>query len=359
MNRNLKCARRLVLLTFLFMTGCGAAGPTSPVASSSAVATASVAAPASVKPAPASLSVGASGKLDTLTVGLLPPDAYYWAEYADQAQGYSKRLGLDVKYVQLGTPATAAQALIGGSVDVATGSADAFINAIEQGAGITMVGQYIGNPALGVVVQPEIKTWADVKGGTIAVSSATDGAANVFRLMAKQQGLVAQKDYSFLPVGTTPARYAALKANQTKGAIMTEALTIQAVNDGYRLLARSDLPHYAFIMMVVSKGWGGAHRDLVTRRLSALSQAVDWVYDAKNKDAAIDLVTKNVQVSADIASKTYRDYVEQGQGQILTKKAQVDVEGLKNNGDVLKELGLVSTVDTARWTDPSYSAAVK
>jgi ABC-type nitrate/sulfonate/bicarbonate transport system substrate-binding protein len=74
-----------------------------------------------------------------------------------QFSGYSKQKGkscLDVENIQLSRPSEAVQALIGGSINFAWASADAFINAIEAGGNVAIIGQAIGNPAFSVVVQP-------------------------------------------------------------------------------------------------------------------------------------------------------------------------------------------------------------
>jgi ABC-type nitrate/sulfonate/bicarbonate transport system substrate-binding protein len=327
-------------------------------ASASAKPAASAAASASAKPAAsAAAKPAASGAGDIIRDGTLAPDAFEWTDYVADKEGFYKGQNLNIQNTQLGTPATAAQALVGGSLDIASASADAYITAMEQGADIELVGQKIGNPSFSVIGQPDIKTWDQLKGGTIAVSGPTDGAANVFRLMARQHGMEAQKDYSFAPVGTTPARYAALKAKQVKGAIMTEALTIQAVGDGFSLIERSNLPHYTFIVAAVGRPWAQSHRDQLVRYLKAQSQAADWLYNPANKQAAVALLASTVKISNDVATKTYEDYIEKGQGQIVTKGAKIDLEGLKNMGDVLQSLGLIKQVDVSKWADNSYADA--
>jgi ABC-type nitrate/sulfonate/bicarbonate transport system substrate-binding protein len=320
----------------------------------SAAASAAPAASASADAKP--VAVGAPGG-DLIREGLLAPDAFQWAHYVADKEGMYTGQNLNVQVTQLGTPATAAQALVGGSIDVAVASADAYIVAMEQGADLTLVGQDIGNPSFTVVAQPEIKSWDGLKGGTIAVSGATDGAANVFRVMARQHGMEAQKDYSFVPVGTTPARYAALKAKQVKGAIMTEALTIQALADGFSFVERSNLPHYTFIVAAVHKPWAQSHGALLTRYLKAQAQAVDWMYNSANKQATIDLLANTVKISNDVATKTYEDYIVNGQAQIVTKGGKIDLDGLKNMGDVLQSIGLIKSVDVNKWADNSYAEA--
>lgn len=360
-----------ILLTLaLALGGCGgaAAPAASAPGSSPGTAAASSAAPAPVSASGAakpngsgSVAAAASGsgapQGDTIREGVLAPDAFEWTDYVAEKEGFYAGQKLNVVDTKLGTPATAAQALVGGSIDIASASADAYITAIEHGADLVLVGQKIGNPSFAVIGQPDLKTWEQLKGATIAVSGATDGAANVFRLMARQHGMEAQKDYSFVPVGTTPARYAALKAKQVKGAIMTEALTIQALADGFSLIDRSNLPHYTFIVEAVHRPWAQSHRDLLVRYLKAQAQAADWLYQPSNKPAASSLLASTVKLRNEVATKTYEDYVEKGQGQIVTRGAKIDLEGLKNMGDVLQSLGLIKQVNIEKWADNSYAQA--
>ncbi len=314
---------------------------------------------ASVFAAPTPLAV-AQGKPATVTVGLLPPFPFYWASYVATEAGLFKEQGLSVEEIQLSRPSEAVQALVGGSVNFAQVSADAFINAVEAGAKIAIIGQMAGDPAFSVVVQPDYKSWSDLKGKTVAVSAPKDGAAVVFRLMAKANGLK-DGDYTFLSVGTTPNRYAALKNRSADAAILGQPLDFVAVEEGFRLLGRSDavLPRYAFIMIGTNTAWAQAHRDDVTRYLRALDRATDWLYNPANKTAAIDLMTKRMRtIKRDAIAKIYAMYFEEAAGKIITKGARADLEGLRAYGQAMKDLDILKgPVDPARWTDLSYQQA--
>lgn len=296
-----------------------------------------------------------------ITVGLLPPFPFYWSSYVAVEKGFFRAQGLGVETIQLTRPSEAVQALVGGSVHFAQVSADSFINAIDAGARIVIIGQTIGNPAFSVVVQPEYKTWNDLKGRTVAVSAPKEAAAIVFRLMARANGLK-EGDYTFISVGTTPNRYAALKSRAVDVGVLGQPHDFQAVSEGFRLLARSDaiLPRYAFIMVGTNTAWAQTHRDVVIRYLRALDQAIAWLYNPANKSAAIDVLTKAMRrMSRDIIGKIYTIYVEEGAGKIVPYGAKVDLEGLRIFGEKLKELNILKgNVDPARWTDLSYLEAV-
>jgi NitT/TauT family transport system substrate-binding protein len=339
------------------------------VAASASAATAKPAASggasASAKPvasagAGASANPAASG-LTKITYGVAGVSAFSWPHFAAVQTGAFQKQGIQLEEVATGTPATAAKALVGNSLDVAEGAVDAFAAAIEEGAQVSMVSQKIGNPAFSVITQPDIKTWDQVKGAKVAVSSPTEAAAIVFNVLAKKHGLAAQKDYSFQGVGITPARYAALQSKQVQVAIMNQPVDFQAIADGFNQLERSDLTldHYAFIVEVVSKAWAQSHKDLLTRFLTAEVAGVNWLYDPANKQAAIDLLVNKTKVAPDAASKTYDVYVGTN-GKVVSKGAKFDMEGIRAYADAIAESGtLMGPLDPAKWIDDSYINAVK
>jgi len=310
--------------------------------------------------AAAPVPTAAQGK--PITVGLLPPFPFYWATYVAEEHGFFKEQGLSVETIQLSRPSEAVQALVGGSLNFTQVSADAYINAIEAGAKISIVGQTIGDPSFSVVVQPEYKSWSDIKGKSVAISAPKDGAAIVFRLMAKANGLGGD-DFNFLPVGTTPNRYAALKNRSADVAIMLPPFDFVAVGEGFRLLARSEsvLPRYSFIMIGTNTAWAQSHKDEVRGYLTAISRATDWLYNPANRNAAVDLIARKMpRISRENHGKIYALYFEESAGKIVTRGARVDPEGLRIYGQAMKDLEILKgSVDPARWTDLSYQPAAR
>jgi ABC-type nitrate/sulfonate/bicarbonate transport system substrate-binding protein len=292
-----------------------------------------------------------------VTVGLLPPFPFYWPSYVAQEKGMFKDQQLDVEIIQLSRPSEAVQALIGGSLNFAWVSADAFINAIEAGGNVAIIGQAIGNPAFSVVVQPTIKSWSEIKGKTVAVSAPKDGAAIIFRLMAQPNGLK-ESDYTFISVGTTPNRYAALKSKTVDVAIMGQPQDFIAAKEGFRVLGRSDavLKNYSFVMIGINKAWAAKNRDIIARYLATIQRAVDWLYTPANKQESIDILLKALRKGErETMERIYSIYFEEGGGRIVTRGAAVDMEGLRIYGEKLKELELLKREpDIQRWIDLSY-----
>jgi ABC-type nitrate/sulfonate/bicarbonate transport system substrate-binding protein len=292
-----------------------------------------------------------------VTVGLLPPFPFYWASYVAQQREIFKDQRLDVEVIQLSRPSEAVQALIGGSLNFAWVSADAFINGIEAGGNVAIIGQAIGNPAFSVVVQPGIKSWSEVKGKTVAVSAPKDGAAIIFRLMAQPHGLK-ENDYTFISVGTTPNRYAALQSKAVDVAIMGQPQDFLAAKEGFRVLGRSDavLKNYSFVMIGTNKSWAANHRDTIVRYLASIQRAVDWLYNPANKKEAIDILLKALRKGErETMERIYSIYFEESGGRIVTRGAEVDMEGLRIYAEKMKELQLLKRdPDIRRWIDLNY-----
>jgi ABC-type nitrate/sulfonate/bicarbonate transport system substrate-binding protein len=308
-------------------------------------------------PDKSAIAAAGGGSPEKVTVGLLPPFPFYWASYVAQQGGMFKDQRLEVEVIQLSRPSEAVQALIGGSINFAWVSADAFINAIEAGGNVAIIGQAIGNPAFSVVVQPAIKSWSEVKGKTVAVSAPKDGAAIIFRLMAQPNGLK-ESDYTFISVGTTPNRYAALKSKAVDAAIMGQPQDFLAAQEGFRILGRSDavLKNYSFVMIGINKSWAANHRDTVVRYLATIRRAVEWLYNPANKKVAIDILLKALRkAERDTMEKIYSIYFEEGGGRIVTRGAEIDMEGLRIYAEKLKELELLKRdPDIQRWIDVNY-----
>ncbi|HLH26113.1 MAG TPA: ABC transporter substrate-binding protein [Chloroflexota bacterium] len=296
----------------------------------------------------------------SLEIGQLPPAAFQWPSYVAMDKGFYAAQALEPEVVQIGTPNDAARAAVSGSVPIAHFSVDAAVRAIEGGGDLVVVGSEIANPAFSLIVQPEVRDYADLRGKALAVSTPKDGAAVVLRLMLRAKGLT-DGDYDFASVGTTPNRYTALKTRAAEGAIMTQPLDFVAIDDGYKLLGRSTdvLQHFMFMSVSANRSWARDHRDVLVRYMRGLGAAVDWLYDPANKDEAIDILARHTNTERSAVARTYEVYIEQGK--VVPQHAAVPVEGLQEYLNAMIELGDLPgpTADPARYIDLSYVQAAE
>ena len=102
------------------------------------------------------------------TVGFVP----IWAAWK---MGYFEREGLAVDLVLMRGAEKAAMALVGESVNVAVGSADAFITAVESNFNVTITAGIINRPSFFIMAKKNFKTFQDLRGATIGVTNISSG----------------------------------------------------------------------------------------------------------------------------------------------------------------------------------------
>src|SRR5262249_27545600 len=153
---------------------------------------------------------------------------------------------------------------------------------------------------------------------------------------------VGDDDYDFLPVGTTPNRYTALKSRQADAAIMTQPLDFVAVDEGFKLIGRSSevLQHFMFMSVSTNKTWAQENRATVVRYMKGLGAAIDWMYDPANKDEVVEVLMARTKSEREPAARTYTVFIEEGK--IVPRHAEVPMQGLEAMLQAMVELGDLS-----------------
>ncbi len=142
---------------------------------------------------------------------------------------------------------------------------------------------------------------------------------------------------------------------------MTQPIDFVAMSEGFRLLGRSTDVLHDFMYMNVSanRDWARDHRSELVRYLRGLGNAIDWLYDPANKDAAIDVLMERTKADRDAVAKTYTVFVEEGK--VLPRHAEASLPGLQTFLQAMIELGDLPgpTADPLRYVDPSFVAEAK
>src|SRR5439155_8636363 len=118
----------------------------------------------------------------------------------------------------------------------------------EQGnADIAIVSGVLNKPTYSLITSPEFRTFADLKGKTLAVSDLKDGSTLLLQQMLQMKG-VQRSEYDIIQAGGTPDRYAAVKSGGAAGALLTQPADFKAESEGFNNLGLvSDLiPDYQF-----------------------------------------------------------------------------------------------------------------
>jgi ABC-type nitrate/sulfonate/bicarbonate transport system substrate-binding protein len=179
-------------------------------------------------------------------------------------------------------------------------------------------------------VQPEIRSYQDLRGKTMVVDAPDTAFALQLYKMLKLNGL--QKgDYAVRPVGATFKRLAAMQQDKTAAAaILNAPFSIAARRAGLKDMgtAVAAIGPYLSTSGFVLRSWGTANADVLTRYIAAYLEGLRWALDPANKAAAVDLLAGWLKVPPDVAAECYAIAADPADG--LARDAKLDLDGFAN-----------------------------
>jgi NitT/TauT family transport system substrate-binding protein len=164
----------------------------------------------------------APGKIEkpNLTLGLAVPAASFLPVYVAAARTW-KEQGLEVEIVSFRGDAEVSQAMAGGSLDLSLQSFDGLINLINSNQPVK--GFYAGfhQADFAWLAQPSIKAWADLKGGTIGVSTFGSLTDQLTRYVLRKHGLKPETDVRIMQAGPSATSIQLLRSGRLLAAIQS------------------------------------------------------------------------------------------------------------------------------------------
>lgn len=244
--------------------------------------------------------------------GYVAEPGYYWDVFEAQALGYFKAEGLDVDSTRFDVTSQAVTALVTGAINIASPTPDVAMLATIKGQGdVVIVSNEIRLPTWDLLVQPEFKTYADLKGKVLGVSQIQSASTLNLRQLLRKHGLK-DNDYTILQVGGSGKRYAAIRSKQIAGALITEPVNFEAMDAGYRKLGgvyeASVVPS---AVITVTRAWANANEKTLVSFLRAVYRAQDWINNLKNKKQAVDLMVELSKAQRTSVERSYDKYVEE------------------------------------------------
>jgi ABC-type nitrate/sulfonate/bicarbonate transport system substrate-binding protein len=140
---------------------------------------------------------------------------------------------------------------------------------------------------LAFIVASEIKSFADLKGKSIALDALSTGFAFVLYDMLERAGLT-KSDYIFAAVGATPQRWNSVKEGQHIGTLTIEPFTSIARRAGFNVLGVStDLyDSYQGGTVAARRPWLKDNRDAAKAFIRGYLKGLAWTLDPANRAAA-------------------------------------------------------------------------
>ncbi len=190
--------------------------------------------------------------------------------------GFAAKRGLKIELFQVKAGATLMKALIAGEIDsVDMGAAESIVAGI-RGAGVKIVGcTWPGMPQV-VLAKAEIKTPADLKGKTVAISSPGSLPDLLFRGMLDSVGVNAS-DVKFATQGADLDRYRSLVAGITDAAVVSnEFEAVMPSNVHVLMKATTAVPKFIRLCVATTDKVIAHRRDPLVRFIAAEMDAYEY-----------------------------------------------------------------------------------
>ena len=199
---------------------------------------------------------------------------------------------------------------------------------------------------LGIVAAPDVEKAADLKGRTVALDAVSTGFAFVLYDMLERLGLP-RSDYEQVAVGSTPDRWASVKAGTHSATMTIEPFTSIARAAGFRLLAKSTdmFAAYQGGIIAAREGWAKANASTVRAFIAAYLKGLAWTLDAANREAAAALLLARMpDIKPGVVGAVLDSVLSPRSG--LTPGGQILPEGIKAVLDLRSKYGRPQAVLT-------------
>jgi len=285
--------------------------------------------------APAAPALAAGKKI---IVGEIAPIALFWPDFIALKKGFYAKEGLDIDPIYVGAVAAAVQQVVAGSLDIADTTCETSIRAEAKTGDVTIIAEMVSKWPYSMMASPSIKTAADLKGKKVILSTPKQDIALIWNQWLRDQGMQ-PTDVDQVFDGATPNRYAALVNGAVSVAAVSQPFDFRAMDEGYKQLVDFSFyaKEYSFVCIVARKSWLKDNKDTAMAYLSAVSEAVTWLYDPANKTEAIDILTAVSKQNREIVVKTYDYYFDKVHP--YSKGLQISPVGIRNIVDAVTQIG--------------------
>jgi ABC-type nitrate/sulfonate/bicarbonate transport system substrate-binding protein len=305
------------------------------------------------------LSSSQSRAADKIMLSSTNPTAFEIDHVVAKEKRFFAKENLDVE-VNYMTPDLVIKALIAGTVDIARSGSHFGLIAAARGAEIKIIGGSNYGYPYQVIGNPQFKTLTDLKGQKIAGASLASITTTIFKDVMQRRG-IPPSAYTLLFVGGSPERFQAVASGQV-AASLAEAppFNFKSIEAGRKVLLNysDEIKNLQYTAFFASTKSLAQNRQLFTRFVRAIGQAMRWVNDPANEKAAIELMIQRLKIDEAIAAQTYKFMIPENNA--FRGEGVVDGPGLAEMIRLLAADNLIA--ERKPWetfVDPAFMPAAK
>jgi ABC-type nitrate/sulfonate/bicarbonate transport system substrate-binding protein len=226
------------------------------------------------------------------------PGAPNLPTFAAQEHGFFTSAGVEVDLSTTPSSVFQFEKLAAGEFDIAMTAYDNAVAYIEGVGAVPMPADFDVRVIAGAtqlelsfITAPDVMTYADVRGKSLAMDALATGFAFVLYEMLARAGL-GPDDYKIVPVGATPERWDAVRQGQHAGTLTIEPFTSIARAQGFNVLDVSTrhFPSYQGGIIAAPIARAKQRKRAVKAYLRGYLYGLSWSLDPKNRDAGANLL---------------------------------------------------------------------
>jgi len=252
------------------------------------------------------------------------------ALFVAEDYGFFRKHGIDAKLVHVRSGPVSLSALAAGESQFYNGSVTgAILGAVAGGLDIVYVGSLIKKLTGTIVVNPAIKTPAELRGKNIGVQSMGGGVWMFTALAFDHWGLDVKRDnIKFRVIGDEAVLAQAIASNVIDGSYLGYTFASQLEKRGFRVLAdlaKLPIPFQGTALMTL-RSFAKSSPDLVESMLRALKESVAFIVDPANKTAVTRSLARGLRLArTEDAAEGYDRVVT-----LYDQNPELNVEGIRN-----------------------------
>ena len=272
-------------------------------------------------------STGDAQSRAKIVVGYASMSSVATTLWVAQEKGFFAKNGLDVQSIFIPGSPTLIATINTGDVHLAYTGGTATLGAAVGGLDMKIIAAFSNFIQTDLVVRPEIRTPADLKGKRVGVTSIGGTGWMSAMLGMEQIGLNPERDkISLAAFGDQRGISQALEAGTIQGASLAGVFSQRLRRMGYNFLGDLEKIPLVGTSVVVKADYLAGHQTIVRSALRALIEGHGYLLNSANKAAVMEIMTKKLGITDPMAANDgYEDYVRR-----TDRHAFVVVDGLKN-----------------------------
>jgi ABC-type nitrate/sulfonate/bicarbonate transport system substrate-binding protein len=257
-------------------------------------------------------------------VGISEPVNTVLAMWMADAAGAYAAHGLKVDIINMSGGSRGAQELAAGRIDVMHVGLSSVVRLNRGGANLRFIASLSNVIRFTFFTGPAIKTAADLKGGTVGVSTFGSESDATVTLALARLGLT-RADVTLKEYGGGTRRIAAVQSGEIKATAVNEPVTSMARERGLTPMVDLVAEHipWLFSGVVVKKNYLDAHRDVLTRFVKATIEG-NYIALTDAKRAKEVLAREAKITDPKILDISYEDFKQQSPPDLAPVAAGAD-----------------------------------